>query len=274
METIRGAMNQDLLPIVSMSFRKWDGSWQEINVLLDTGSGIGLMLQESKTGSQGIEAHLDREPMSRRSASRRRKLRHPLLRWVEVSLEDSPRQVGAYVCDLPWFPGLVGPALLRNQRITVDVRRNGAVTIEKMPARGLTTRIRSLARKPKRPYKWKLPWRNLAIKDSKTKWKTITVNVDTGDNGELTLPPSYVKEFGLRLPGKTWKNTSEGPREYDCGEAEICWEGERRTVKCVQHEEEKPPLIGTELLCGKRVTIDLDKWVLWPPMVEIAPILE
>ena len=185
------------------------------------------MLQETRVGPQGIEAHSDRDPMSRRSASRRRKSRDLSLRWVEVLLEEGPREVGAHVFSLPCFPGVVGPALLRNRRITVDVRRNGPVIIEKMSARGLTTPIRSLARIPKWLCRWKLPWINAAIQDSKGRWKVISVNVDTGDNGELSLPPSYVERFGIRLSGKSGKNTPEGPREYDCGEAEICWEGSR-----------------------------------------------
>ena len=195
--------------------------------------------------------------------------------WVELQLEGIPRIVEDKIVKSDDFSGVIGPSLLLNRRITIDVVKDGVVEIDCIPAPTLLARIRSLIRKPERQrpsfeYVWNLPWTDMVIKDSKGGWRHFSANVDTGNSEHLSLPPNKVEEFGLRLPGKCWVNAPDGPFHASCGEVEICWQGSSCTIECIQHQDEKPPLIGMKLLRGNRITIDLDVDHL-PPVVEIAP---
>ena len=196
--------------------------------------------------------------------------------WVELELEGTSRVVEAHILETDDFPGVIGPDLLLNRRITINVEKSGAVEVDCIPAPTPLARIRSLFRRPKRKrpsleYAWKLPWRDVVIKDGEGGWRHFSANVDTGNSEQLSLPPSKVEEFGLRLPDKCRVNAPDGSFDASCGEVEICWQGSPCTVKCIQHQEKNPPLIGMKLLRGNRITIDVDVDYL-PPVVEVARI--
>ena len=272
---MRGTVNESLLPIIPASFKKLDGDWQKLRVLLDTGSKVGLMLAEATVSQHGIAIRYDyNSPASIGPILRLGNSMPMPPHWVELQLEGIPRVVENKILETDDFSGVIGPSLLLNRRITIDVVRNGAVEIDWIPAPTSLDRIRSLIRKPKRQrpspeYIWQLPWVDMAIKDSEGRWQPFSANVDTGDSGQLSLPPSYVERFGLRLPGECRVNTPDGPFDTSCGEVEICWQGSPCTVQCIERQDINPPLIGMKLLRGNRITIDFD---YLPSVVEIAPI--
>ena len=274
---ISGSVNANLLPMVPVKIRKLDGDWQELSVLLDTGSEFDFMLAETTASELGIAVRYDRDspasigPIPRLDDSM---LMPP--HWVELQLEGNSRVVEAKTIKTDDFAGVIGPSLLLNRRITIDVVRNGAVEIDQIPAPTFLDRIRSriLKHEQQRPspeYVWKLPWIDVEIRDSRGRWQCFSANVDTGNSEQLSLPPNEVEEFRLRLPGKCWVNAPDGPFHASCGELEMFWQGSPCTVQCIEHQQEKPPLIGMKLLAGNRITIDVDVDYV-PPCVEIARI--
>ena len=274
---IRGIVNEHLLPMVPVNVKKLNGDWQELSILLDTGSEFGFMLSETTASELGIAVRYNRDSPASTGPILRPGDSMPMPpHWVELLLEGIPRVVEDNTLKTDDFAGVIGPSLLLNRRITIDVVRNGAVEIDQIPSPTLLDRIRSLILKherqrPSLEYVWQLPWIDVSIRDSRGRWRHFSANVDTGNSEQLSLPPSYVERFRLRLPDKCRLNTPDGPINASCGEVEIFWQGSPCTVQCIQHQQEKPPLIGTKLLSGNRITIDVDVDYV-PPRVEIARI--
>ena len=272
---IKGIVSGHLLPMIPVSLKKLDGDWQNLNILLDTGSEVGFMLPETTASRHGIAIRLDyNSPASIVSVQRLGNSMPMSPCWVELQLEGYPRVVEAQIISRDAFSGVIGPTLLLNRRITMDIVEHGEVSIDRIPAPTALARIRSLIRKPERQwpsleYVWKLPWLDVAIKDSRGRWRSFSANVDTGDNGALSLPPSYVEEFGLGLFDKCTVNTVDGPLNASCGQVEILWQGSPCTVQCIQRQEQHPPLIGMKLLRGNRMTIDVGDPA---PLAQIARI--
>ena len=261
--------------MVPVCVKKQDGDWQKLDILLDTGSAKGCMLAKTTVNQHGIAIRHDYNspasigplpcpgnsmPMS------------PI--WVELQLEGNARVVEAKILKTDDFSGVIGSSLLLNRRIIIDVVKNRAVKIGCIPERTRLARIRSLVfkrerQRPSLEYHGKLPWANLNVRDSKGEWQPLTAIVDTGNSEMLSLPLSCVETFGLRLLDKCQMNTVHGQVDASCGEVEILWRGYCRPVICIQHQEERPPLIGMKLLQGNRITIDVDRPA---PVVNIAPI--
>ena len=101
-----------------------------------------------------------------------------------------------------------------------------------------------------------VPWTTLPVKDSGGRWHTAWVKVDTGSNGGLTLPTSWVTKLNLRLPDKCQVYGEKGMIQADQGKPVIFWHGKEQQVDCIHREDDVPPLIGMELLQGNRITID------------------
>ena len=269
---IRGKVNKKLVPMIPVSIKKPNWDWLELNVLLDTGYGGEFMMALATLRDFYNLSSIDQIPYLGNSMSTPYK-------WVELKLDENPtKEVKAEIIKPNHFPGVIGPSLLLSKRIVIDVEEDGLVEIDWIPRPirpTLPTRLLGLIRKPKRKrpsceYRWKLPWVNLKVRDSTGEWQPLTVNVDTGDDGELSLPPSLVERFGLKLPYKCRVNTPCGPLDTCCGKVKIFWEGNPCTVQCVQLQEKNPPLIGMNLLRGKRITIDLSYDYMGQSFVEIA----
>ena len=272
---ISGALNEKLLPIVRASIKNLDGEWREFDFLLDTGSEHDLMLSESTVRQHRIavrpycDAPASIDPLQLPSDSL---YISPF--WVEALLNRQPRIVKAEIIKADKFAAVIGPSLLWNRRLTIDVVENGAVVLDCIPALSPLAHFRSQFRKRERQYplldyRWNLPWVNVIVNDSQGRRRCFSANVDTGDSGELSLPPSKVEELGLDLPDICLITTPDGEFQTTCGEAEMIWQGNPLTVECIQRSEENPPLIGMKLLYGNRITIDFD---CLAPAVRIDPI--
>ena len=257
--------------MVPIKVRKLDGNWQELCVLLDTGAEVGFTLAETTARELGIAMAPDRDaPATIDPANLPDGAIFISPYWVE--LEGYPRRVEAEIREKLRFSGLIGADLLQGRRITMDVRENGIVNIDRIPS---PSRRRGRLRKSQRqqpsseypPLSMKLPWADVTIKDGEGRCQTIGANVDTGDNGDLSLPPSDVERLGLGLFGKCWVDTINGPVNESCGEVEIVWLGRHRRAQCIQRQDLDRPIIGMNLLSGKRITIDFD---YVQPCVEIA----
>lgn len=274
---ISGVVNEFLLPIIPVSVKKLDGDWQKLDILLDTGAEVGLVLGRSTINRHGIAIGPDCSQLATIDPVDLPDTSIPLSPfWVELLLEGYPRPVEAEIRELHHLSGLIGTHLLQGRRITMDVVKNGTVNIDWIPAPTRLARIRSLIRRPERQlpsleYVWKLPWVDVAIRDSEGRCQTLSANVDTGCSEQLSLSPSYVERFGFRLLDECRVITAGGTVDVNCGEVGMFWQGGLRTVECVQRQEGHPPLIGMKLLCGNRITIEFDFDYL-APAVAIAPI--
>ena len=56
---IKGIVSGHLLPMIPVSLKKLDGDWQNLNILLDTGSEVGFMLPETTASRHDIAIRLD-----------------------------------------------------------------------------------------------------------------------------------------------------------------------------------------------------------------------
>ena len=80
--------------------------------------------------------------------------------------------------------------------------------------------------------------------------------VDTGFDGELTLPPELVRRLGyphLGTTGATLADGSEVQVDYFAGS--VSWHGDPRAVVLLAADGK--PLIGMELLAGSRLTVEV-----------------
>ena len=80
--------------------------------------------------------------------------------------------------------------------------------------------------------------------------------LDTGFDGNLTLPPSAVGSLELAPEdsGKAELADSE-IREFELCRATISWNGQHREIAVIQSETQ-PPLLGMAMLWGSRLTIE------------------
>jgi clan AA aspartic protease len=80
--------------------------------------------------------------------------------------------------------------------------------------------------------------------------------IDTGFNHELTLPPEMVRQLGLEYAAPVQATLAGDVRvDVDCYRATIEWQGQTREVAAL--ESEGAPLVGTELLNGNLLSIQV-----------------
>lgn len=84
----------------------------------------------------------------------------------------------------------------------------------------------------------------------------VAAIVDTGFGGSLALPKSTIAFHQLRLRTTGAAKLGDGsPRQFEVYFAEVWWDGRWQTVSAAAIGGE--PLVGTRLLSGYRLTIDL-----------------
>ena len=189
--------------------------------------------------------------------------------WDRAPRETSLRLLGEPTRETP-FRGMLGTGLLLYHVVVLDVVEGGTVTVDNAPARSGRRGLRRWLgrRKHQQPslenfeeyMRWftgNFPWTNLPVQDSQGRWWSVWVKVDTGSNGELTLPTSWVDRLGLTLPETSTIRTPDGLKSVSQGQARIKWQGKETFVDC-QRRDDVPPLIGMELFKGNRIIIDFN----------------
>jgi clan AA aspartic protease len=84
--------------------------------------------------------------------------------------------------------------------------------------------------------------------------REIEAVVDTGFDGNLTLPPSLIESFDLPFRRRDRAILGDGSEVlFDTHEAEIVWDGHPRTIAV--DSADTTPLLGTSLLDGYELTI-------------------
>ena len=96
----------------------------------------------------------------------------------------------------------------------------------------------------------------VAIVDSngyRWRWEVV---VDTGFNGDLTLPAEFIEQLGLNLVGNTDTTLADGQTvESDYYRATTIWYGEYRDIYVIQSATES--LLGTNLFHDGVLTIQM-----------------
>lgn len=119
---IRGALNDDLEPMVVVEISSGDGRFQTVEALLDTGFSGHLTLPPDAVARLGLE-HAERMPMTLADGQR-----------IEVSLYrgfaqwlGEVRRISVIATD---GPPLLGMSLLAGGKITIRAQAGGEVLIE------------------------------------------------------------------------------------------------------------------------------------------------
>lgn len=96
----------------------------------------------------------------------------------------------------------------------------------------------------------------VAVLNSQGQSWFVNAILDTGAVCELTLPAEVIRNLGLIRRDKVSARLA-GDLEIMAGvyDGQILWDGHARAI--VVHELEGPPLLGTILLEGYRIEIDL-----------------
>ena len=84
----------------------------------------------------------------------------------------------------------------------------------------------------------------------------IEVALDTGFNGQISLPANTIRTLGLTEKSSRLAITATGDRvRLTTYYSTMMWHGEPRIIEVVEADSE--PLLGMELLLGNRVTLDV-----------------
>ena len=272
---LNGIVDDHLLPIVPVDIKREDNEWQELSLVLDTGFDGEIALDAALLDRYSLATQPQRELLMRKETldwyNTNKALRRPT---VELLRHESSRTASLHILEEDLlgkhpFSGLLGIGLLMYHHVTVDAVKGGATTVKTNPppTRRVMNPWNLGKRKRQQPsrenleeyLKWcnvNVPWTNLPVKDSGGRWHTAWVKVDTGSNGGLTLPTSWVTKLNLRLPYKCQVYGPKGMIQADQGKAVIFWQGKEQQVDCIHREDDVPPLIGMELLQGNRITMD------------------
>lgn len=80
--------------------------------------------------------------------------------------------------------------------------------------------------------------------------------VDTGFDGDITLPPAVIRRLGLPyLRAGNVTVAGNFAAEFGVYGAEVIWDG-KIVEAAVLESEDDPPLLGMALLWGSRITIE------------------
>ena len=99
-------------------------------------------------------------------------------------------------------------------------------------------------------------WIPVEVFDSNRQPRPIEVVLDTGFNGQLSLPAATIRRLELPEESSRLAVTATGDRvSLTSYTVTILWDGQPRIVEVVEADSE--PLLGMELLLDSRVTLDV-----------------
>ena len=95
----------------------------------------------------------------------------------------------------------------------------------------------------------------IEVSDRNGVLQPLEVILDTGFNGDLTLPRDVVQHLGLTYRGQTpWTLASGKEVMMSNYDGEVTWHGLLREVQVV--ETDGDALLGMALLVGSKITVD------------------
>ena len=97
----------------------------------------------------------------------------------------------------------------------------------------------------------------IEIEDREGAFQAFDAILDTGFNGEIALPSRTIQRLGLADRGRALDWTVATGEEVELREFDgvVSWHGQRHRVAVLETGDE--PLLGTSLLSGSRIYIDM-----------------
>jgi clan AA aspartic protease len=96
----------------------------------------------------------------------------------------------------------------------------------------------------------------IAVRGTGAREETVDAIIDTGFDGFLTLPASFVSDLALQFAGATKAALGDGSEvPLDAFEAVVAWDNDERSVVTLATTGE--PLVGMAMLSGYRVALDV-----------------
>lgn len=96
----------------------------------------------------------------------------------------------------------------------------------------------------------------LGVAGSDGVFRTLSVVVDTGFTGWLTLPPELIRELGLKYQGERYTVFADGQGTMvELYVARISWDGQ--ALHRLVHQSDSVPLIGMYLMTGYHLAVDV-----------------
>jgi len=96
----------------------------------------------------------------------------------------------------------------------------------------------------------------IAVRGTGAREETVDAIIDTGFDGFLTLPASFVSDLALQFAGATKAALGDGSEvSLDAFEAVVAWDNDERSV--VTLATGGAPLVGMAMLSGYRVALDV-----------------
>ena len=269
-EIIIGQFGPYNVPVGRFPVLKQDGSFEEIDLLIDTGHegemGIKKGLVDELDLWQGsIPAMAESIGMLYGSGGAGLSLQYPM----RITCLGQVCEVRAAQLEHHKFSGQIGLELFVNRQIMFDVTKGGEVSVG--PIRPIPWYRRLMGRftkssplQPMDALNWydvlqrpRLAWVDIKIRNWHGEWQLLKAFVDTGDNGDLGLSPTMVHKLGLNPSGTLCMESSFGRAKVNCGQAEVTWQGRSRTVQFCESLSDDPPKIGMNLLRGHRIEVDV-----------------
>ena len=97
----------------------------------------------------------------------------------------------------------------------------------------------------------------IEIEDSTGSFQSYDVVLDTGFTGELMLPRQAIERLGLTYRGEVdgWTSAVGEETSFSAYDGVVIWHGQTRKVVILENNRE--PLLGTSLLSGSKIYIDM-----------------
>lgn len=97
----------------------------------------------------------------------------------------------------------------------------------------------------------------IEIGDREGAFQSFEAILDTGFNGEIALPSPAIQRLGLAGRGRALNWTVATGEEAEMREFDgvVSWHGQSRRAAVLETGDE--PLLGTSLLSGSRISIDM-----------------
>ena len=271
-EMINGRFSAELVPMASVDVMTEGGDFKPLEFLIDTGFEGHLELNAELVTEHNLWQGFvnDGSGSSARmlnfrgvETSPRRMLK---LRWINgVRQVPTLLNLGNPFRD---FHGLIGVHLLTDCRAAFDVVEGGAFSIGRIPPVPWYRKVRRLLGRDEPGHlcmdalNWEcaddlrtMPWDQISVRDSANTWQLLKVNIDTGFNGELSIPVDLLSKLGLTLHTGNGLTTTSGAVHGDTGQVDICWQSRLHRAECVGRSAGGPALIGTKLLRGNRLVV-------------------
>lgn len=106
------------------------------------------------------------------------------------------------------------------------------------------------------PLTYLQPRIEIGVAGSDGVFKTLSVVVDTGFTGWLTLPPALIRELGLPYQGTRSATLADGlSTRVELYAARISWDGQ--ALPRLVHQSDSVPLIGMYLMTGYHLAVDV-----------------